>query len=384
MSSVKRDASGAWRARWRDPSGRSRSRNFGRKVDAERFLTELDSSKLTGAYVDPAAGKITFQDWAKSWRAGIVDLRASTLARDDGYIERYLLPTFGAMRLGDINPAAVRAWVAELKANGRPGVPEGKRRVLAPATVVKAGQILSKIMATAVSDGRLTSNPCTGVRLPKVERQEMRFLSPAEVASLAEVIDPRFRALVYLGAYAGLRVGEMFGLRAGRLDLPRSRVDVVETVVEVSGELHFGPPKTRAGRRLVPLPRVVVDALAEHLRVFPAGPGDLVFRAPEGGTVRLASWRRRFWNAAVSAAGLAPLRPHDLRHTAVALWIAAGASPKEVAARAGHSSVVTVLDRYGHLLPGSEERVNDALDRLAAAVPAPTPLAPIIAIDRRI
>jgi hypothetical protein len=56
---------------------------------------------------------------------------------------------------------------------------------------------------------------------------------------------------------------------------------------------------------------------------------------------------------------------YDLRHTAVALWIAAGATPKEIATRAGHSSVVTVLDRYGHLLPGSEERVNEALDALA-------------------
>ena len=85
--------------------------------------------------------------------------------------------------------------------------------------------------------------------------------------------------------------------------------------------------------------------------------------------MRRASWRRRFWNPAGKAAGPAPLRPPDLRRTAVALWIAAGASPKEVADRAGHSSVVTVLDRYGHLLPGHEERVNDALDTLAAVVP---------------
>jgi integrase len=79
----------------------------------------------------------------------------------------------------------------------------------------------------------------------------------------------------------------------------------------------------------------------------------------------------------VEAVGLAPLRIHDLRHSAVAFWIEAGASPKEVAARAGHSSVVTVLDRYGHLLPGSEDRVNDALDAMADAVAS----APIRAIS---
>jgi integrase len=74
------------------------------------------------------------------------------------------------------------------------------------------------------------------------------------------------------------------------------------------------------------------------------------------------------WQPDVKRAGLDPLRPHELRHTAVALWIAAGASPKEIAARvAGHTSVVTVLDRYGHLLPGSEDRVDDALDAIADA-----------------
>jgi len=83
----------------------------------------------------------------------------------------------------------------------------------------------------------------------------------------------------------------------------------------------------------------------------------------------------------VKRAGLAPLRPHALRHTTVALWIAAGASPKEIGARAGHPSVVTVLDRYGHLLPGSEDKVNAALDAIAdAAVSAPD--APVVPVAR--
>jgi integrase len=370
MSSISKDVSGKWRARYRDPNGRTRSRNFDRRDDAKRFLTSIDHAKLAGAYIDPAGGRTTFGDYAKTWRKGIVDLRPSTLARDDGYLERYIVPAFGEARLSDIDHAAVRAWVAALSA-----------RKLAPATVVKAGQIMGKIMATAVRDGLIPSSPCVGVRLPKIEREEMRFLSPAEVATLAEAMDPRFRALVWLGAYGGLRIGEMFGLRVDRIDPLRGRVDVVETCVEVGGVLHFGPPKTRAGRRSVPLPRVALAALEDHLRAAATEPGDLVFRAPEGGPVRLASWRRRFWAPAIAKAGLAPLRPHDLRHTAVSLWIAAGASPKEVASRAGHSSVVTVLDRYGHLLPGSEDRVNDALDALASASSAQAE-APIVAMSR--
>lgn len=108
------------------------------------------------------------------------------------------------------------------------------------------------------------------------------------------------------------------------------------------------------------------NALVEHVAAL--DPDALVFTAPEGGPLRASLFRRRVWHPAVDQASVAGLRIHDLRHTAVAFWIAAGASPKEVAARAGHASVVTVLDRYGHLLPGSEDRVNDALDAMADAV----------------
>jgi len=113
----------------------------------------------------------------------------------------------------------------------------------------------------------------------------------------------------------------------------------------------------------VPLPRFVIDELAAHLGDI-AG-HDLVFPAPEGGPIRASLFRRRTWEPAVTRAGLSPLRPHDLRHTAVALWIAAGASAHEVA-RAAHTSGSAVLDRYGHLLP-HEERITHALDTLGRA-----------------
>jgi integrase len=193
----------------------------------------------------------------------------------------------------------------------------------------------------------------------------MRFLNPAEVARLADTIPPLYRPFVFVGSYGGLRAGEMFGLRRERVDVLHARVDVAEVLVEVNGHHHFGPPKTRAGRRSVPLPRFVADELA--VRLEHVEPGGLVFPSAQGHTVRASLFRRRVWHPAVVAAGLAPLRVHDLRHTAVALWIAAGASPKEIAVRAGHTSVTTVLDRYGHLFPGHEAHVVDALDAMARA-----------------
>jgi integrase len=318
--------------------------------------------------VDPRAGQLRFDAWVEQWRETVVDLRASTLARDDGYVARYLLPAFGGARLSDISTMSVRAWIADLTASG-----------LAPATVVKVGQIMGKIMRPAVDAGLVAISPCDRVPLPRVDRMEMRFLSPSEVFLLAETMDPRYRAAVIVGAYGGFRPGELFGLRAGRVHENGRRVTVSEIVVDVEGRLVLGPPKTKAGHRTIGLPRVAADALATHLTSCAVSPDDFVFPAPDGGPVRLTNWRRRFWLSAVRSAGLEPLRPHDLRHTAVALWIAAGANPKEIATRAGHSSVQTVLDRYEHLLPGSEDRLNNALDALAAAH---QPSAPVASMSR--
>jgi integrase len=209
----------------------------------------------------------------------------------------------------------------------------------------------------------------------------MRFLTSAAVATLADAIDRRYRALVLVGAYGGLRIGELAGLRRGRVDLLRGTVQVAEIVVEVRGLLYIGPPKTRASRRTVGLPWFVVEELADHL----GRPGDLealVFAAPRGGPLRLPAFRARVWRPAVIAAGLGGLRIHDLRHTAVALWIAAGANPKEVSARAGHSSVSFTLDRYGHLYPEADAALRDRLDALyGTAQPAPT--SPVVRLPRR-
>jgi hypothetical protein len=125
---------------------------------------------------------------------------------------------------------------------------------------------------------------------------------------------------------------------------------------------HAAGARTRP-QDLKELPGGVVDELAVHLRA-PGRPTDDVFRAPAGGPLRINRFRYRMWLPAVMAAGLRGLRIHDLRHTAVALWIAAGASPKEVAARAGHTSVSFVLDRYGHLFPESDAALRDRLDLL--------------------
>jgi integrase len=371
-----------WRARWRAyPGAPQQTQHFRRKSDAEAFLTDLEHAKSIGGYVDPRRGRKTFGEWWTEWRKGRVDLRPSTQARDDTYYKNHIHDRFAAVPLGSVDREMLREWVAELNAKG-----------LAPATVHKAVQLVSMTLAAAVEDQRLARNPAERLPLPKIVVEEMRIITPAQAGLLADAIDERYSTWVTTAVLSGLRFGELAALRRGRVDLLRRRIEVAETVVEVRGHHHFGPPKTKAGRRSVP----ISPALAELLTTYTEGMGerDLLFTAPDGGAIRGSLFRRRTWQQATVATGLGEmvkvegkpdryvgLRCHDLRHTAVSLWIAAGASPKEVAVWAGHTSVVTVLDRYGHLLPGQEDRVTSALDAMFAAQPAPE-TAPVLKLLR--
>lgn len=377
MAHIERRGQGRWRARYRGPDGRERSMTFDRKADAERWLAGVTVSTARGEWVDPSLGRVTFAEWCERWAPTIVDLRPATRARDLGMVRTHLIPAFGPVPLAKLTTVDVAAWIAGQTAAGRHS----------PATVRKSGQVLAKIMRAAVDCGLIARSPCASVKLPAEQSREMRFLSPAELVDLVDAVDEHYRVLVLTAAYAGLRWGELAGLRVSRVDPLRRTVTVVEQLNELDGTLSYGPPKTAAGRRSVSLPAFLADALAEQVagRAEPGLTG-LVFPAPVGGPMRRSNFRRRAWLPATRRAGLDGLRFHDLRHTAVALAIAQGGHAKAIQERMGHSSVMVTLDRYGHLFEGLDERIAEGLDSMwretLAASPRPgrglavLPLAP--------
>lgn len=275
-----------------------------------------------------------------------------------------------------MTPSMLRAWLSDLtvKVGGR-----GKK--LAPGSVAQAYRTLNRVLAAAVDDELVGRNPLKGVKPPQVATEPMRFLTHEEVKTLAGAIDDRYRALVYVAAYSGLRAGELMALRRHHVDLLRRTISVVEQVQHLDGEYVVSPPKSAAGRRSVSLPRLVADELDSHLRDLEDQSADgLVFPAPEGGYLHSTNFRRRFWTPAVAAAGLTPLRLHDLRHTCASLAIAAGADVKVLQRMLGHASAALTLDRYGHLMPGQAESVADRLDQMARAA-EPEPIASVESID---
>jgi integrase len=183
---------------------------------------------------------------------------------------------------------------------------------LGPSRIRNAYRLLSGILRAATEADYLARTPCVGVRLPRLPRKEMLVLSRPQVRLLSEAMPPRYRALVYVLAYGGLRWGEACALRKDRCELERCRLQIVESVSEVNGKVHFGPTKTYS-RRAARVPQFVAGLLADHLEQFTKPAGDaLVFTSPRGGPLRGPNFRRRVWAPALRTAGLPPTcRVHD-------------------------------------------------------------------------
>ena len=353
MGSIELTAASTWRARWRDPRGRSRRRTFKTKDNARLFLASIEVDSRRGVWVDPAAGRITVEAWVQEWCGTTVHLRASTKDRYERDLRRRVVPHFGQQRLVDVTPRQVTAWLAELTAQG-----------VSPSGVNRCFRVLRMVMNAAVRGGLLASSPTRAVRPPPVVQKEMRFLSALEVRSLAEAIHPWFATWVYFAAYTGLRWSEMLGLRRRDIDLATGRVRVERQLTNNAGRLVFGPLKTAASRRTVTMPSFLLAMMREQLALrSEPGQDGLVFVNTKGHSPHASSFTCQVWRRAKREAGLDGVRWHDLRHTAVALAIERGAHAKVIQERMGHSTVKVTLDRYGHVLPSIEDKVAGGLDQ---------------------
>jgi integrase len=209
-------------------------------------------------------------------------------------------------------------------------------------------------------------NPCEGVRLPPRRRTDAddQVISREQLARLLLPATPvRYRALVALAAGTGLRWGECAGLCWDALDLTAGMVRVIRVAEEVSGHVRLKPyPKSRAGRRSVPLPPFVVEALTDHARRF-GDSTDLVFVARTGEPLKRGTFRARVWKPSLARAGLpSSLRFHDLRHSYATWLVSDGVPVNDVARVMGHEQTSTTLDRYAHSTRDRDRRVLGVFD----------------------
>ncbi len=350
MASIDKRPNGKWRARWREyPGGPQRTKQFGRKVDAEQFLVKQQHDLMTGAYVTPEASRVTLDAYAAgwlermtpTWRTATADLVANSIGR-------HVLPTLGGRPLASIRRSDVEALCASLE--------------LAPSTVRTVHQHLGQLLGAAVEDGLIARSPAAKARLPKAEASKAQPVAPEVVERITEALPDWLRVVVPLGVGVGLRQGEVSGLTVDRVDFLRRTLRVDRQLVTVGAVL--APTKTASSNRTVPLAAFVVESLADHLRRHPASSEGFVL-ARDGSPVDSNVFGKH-WRRAVEAAGVPGLKCRALRHTFASTLLSRGVSVKAVADWLGHSSPVITLSTYAHLMPADEEVARAVLDAALA------------------
>lgn len=360
MANATKRAPGKWLGRYRGPDGKERTKTFPTKGEALAWAQGQEARMRSMEWTDPSRAKVTVADWAPRWFETL-QVKPKTRHEYETLLRTAVLPRWGTVRLDRISTADVRGWVANVHgARGKP---------LSASRARQAYGILSAMLDLAVEDGRLPKNPAKSSSsnrgfLPKLPKNRThRYLTHHELLAIAEACGEH-RSLVLVLGYCGLRWGEATALLVSDVDLLRSRINVRRAVSEISGRLIYGTPKSHA-TRTVPLPGFVRTELAVHLQG--KGPSDLLFTGPEGGPLRNSNFRQRVFDPAVRASGVARLKPHDLRHTAASLSIAAGANVKAVQRMLGHASAAMTLDTYADLFEADLDVVAERLDKAASA-----------------
>jgi integrase len=337
------------RAFYRDAAGRNVGRVFKTKRDAEAFLRSVVVQEVSGTLGDSRAGRKTFQALWED-RHAAKPFAASTLELE-GYIGRVALPLIGNRPIGAIDTAAVERVLGHF--NG-------------PSMKDKARRVLSAVFGFAVENRWLAVNPAkrpksSTTRQERIDRGQSsakkadRYLNDDQLARLLVEIPDRYKALVELMARVGLRPGEAYALKVGKVD-PVRRTLLVDESVE--GFTKTGEPRT------VTLPAVVAESVVEHVARYskPKDPAALIFPNRNGKMLNRDAFRHVFQRASVRAGVNHGLSPNHLRHTAAAFAIHHGASVYDVQRMLGHSKPSITLDVYGHIWDQSGQRLAEKLD----------------------
>jgi integrase len=300
-------------------------------------------------------------------------LRPSSYANYTNYTSTHVVPRLGDIELQRLTPSNLSSFYRALLTDARR---DGQG--LAPKTVRNIHAMLHRALKDAVRLGYLVRNVADAVTPPRGASPEMQVWTPEQLrAFLAHARYDRLYGLWLLVATTGMRRAELAGLRWVDIDLDAARLSPRRPRVVVNYVVHESEPKTRMGKRSLALDPATLAALREHQAHQEQERADvgsawrdsgLVFTRPDGAPIHpdlITDWFRRL----ARAAGLPPIRLHDVRHSYATAALAAGVPAKVVSERLGHATVAITLDVYSHVIPGMDAAAANAVASLILGDP---------------
>jgi integrase len=340
---------------WSARDGKRLRKTFPTLASARAWRAEAQTAIRRGKLRAPA--DTTLEEAAAELVDGMKSGKVRTKSGDlykpsavrsyDAALRHRVLVSLGAKRLADIQRRDVQQLADELLDEG-----------LDPSTVRNVLMPLRVIFRRAIEDGDVAVNPTAHLRLPAVRGRRERIASPDEARRLLEALSDRDRPVWATALYAGLRRGELMALRWEDVDLATGVIRV-QRAYDEKGRVHV-EPKSRAGRRTVPIVGALRDELLAHRSRESRNAGLVFGPSPDTPLVTSNLWRRA--QVAWRRAGLDPIGLHEARHTFASVLIAAGVNAKAITTYMGHASIQTRYDLYGKLMPGSEAEAAALVD----------------------
>jgi integrase len=348
----------------RDPATGERKIQYasfrGSKREAQLKLAALITSVGAGSYVEPS--KSTVAEFVRArvtqWEAA-GDISGRTAQRYRQLVENQIAPHIGAKALQKLTRLDIEGWHNALHQGG-----------LAPRTIGHAHRVLSKALSDAESDGLVVKNVCKLRKAPKVAESEMVIVQdvPGLVAKLR---GSRLCAPAMMALFTGMRLGEVLALRWGRVDLDRKVIEVREALEPTKAGIRFKAPKSKAGRRDITLPDLLVDTLREFRKAqlevrmqLGAGrlPDDALLFANLDGEPLQPSNVSSDWGELAGRMGIPEVTFHGLRHTHASQLISSGVDIVTVSKRLGHAKPSVTLAIYAHMFQKDDAKAAAAIN----------------------
>jgi integrase len=323
-----------------------------------------------GEWIDPALRRTLFSEWADAWWATTGKLRPNTRRGYWLLLQNHVLPYFGSAALTAVDYLDVERFIADKLTSGH-----------GPKQVREMVSIVSLIMKCAVRANARRDNPAAGheLRVPRGRVHQVPMLTMEQAARLVEHTTDHYRPAMWLLVFTGMRPAELCGLLVEDADLIRRIIHVRQSWSPIPGfdgnarRYVYGPVKSDAGQRSIPIPDWLCEELAAGLaRRAPIQRHDPLIVNKQGHPVNRDSFRAKVVRPALRRAGLPDdFRTYDIRHTHASLLIDDGANVLAIAQRMGHTDPGVTLRVYGHLFDGVQEELTARLDRRRRSSPPP-------------
>ena len=353
-----RKSRGKWVIDYIDATGKRHVEVSGvNKKEAERKL-RLVLNQIESGLFRPDGKKKKFSEYAETWvEEKKVDLKYNTWITYQGQTRRFLLdPDLGLAdrKLATIDRPAVMNFKTKMMK---------KYSKLSNRTVNATLILLGSILQGALMDGFITVNAARLVKKLPLEHREMEILKPKEIQKVlkaAKEKDWDLYVMIFILVMTGMRRGEMLGLDWKSINFTDKTIVIRRSYTSN----RFQKPKTKLSRRSVNMTPLVIKVLKEH-RIKRGNPSSatLLFDRGDGKPQDPTNFSKDIWTRILRAAGVREsVRIHDLRHTFCSMLLAQGASPKYIQSQLGHSSIMVTMDRYGHLMPETNQKETELLD----------------------